>query len=546
VGRGQRVQRRIGLPQRTVQPRGAAEEVRPRGAVGAAPGGSDVVGGQIRAAPRTLEQLHQQRLGCRMARNLPERVADERLGLGLVAERPGMELRDLDQRGGTRIAGGQERNGATQPPCPRRGVTAASGEIGELGGGVHVGSELECAGERGAGRGGVAASLEEERGPAPLDRGRVGVPAGALQRAPETGESLQRLVGPVGPGSDLGHLFQREGAERDVSLPERGVGGGLERREQHAAAPGLAVERGAGLVRDQRVGERGGGAEQQPLGQLGIRQLRARPLAQPQQSAAHLLGRRLAELVRSEQLDGLARVGAGAQLGQAVHRGGRGVGTVGQAAQGGLRLGQLSRLGEEIRVGEEHLGLASRTAALVQRGDHRGEERQRLCMGATGVERERELRQLVAGGGHQRVCLPAQGERRRPVVRTRGQLRRLPERCRRAVRRQERREALQEGRGLGPRATPELERDQPLQRARRLVVEVEGTAEGGLGGLAAAQALVQQRSQLGEERDCSLARSPLGLELQELGHRRPVAGVLEVGAQPGRPGVPGEILRTRR
>src|SRR5262249_44350336 len=153
------------------------------------------------------------------------------------------------------------------------------------------------AGECGAGRGGIRAQLEEERGPSSLHGRRIGLPARALERAAQAGEGFQSLIRPIRSGGDLGQLLAGKRGERDGPAPEGGIRGGLERRQQASAASRLSVKRRAGLVRRKRIGERARSAEQEPFSELGIRQLRTGPVAQLKEGAPDFLRGWLAELV---------------------------------------------------------------------------------------------------------------------------------------------------------------------------------------------------------------------------------------------------------
>ncbi len=189
-----------------------------------------------------------------MPGDLGERVADQRLGLGLVAQGSGVQLGDLDQRRGLRLGAGKERDATLQPQRARPGVAAASREVGQLGGGVDVGRELERPGERRRRRRRISADVEEQPGPAALHAGCVPGTSRTLESGAEAGQRLERIVGPVRPAGDVGDLLQHAGDEGEVSAAEHVLGDGLQRGEQRAGTTGLAVQRRPCLVRGQGVG----------------------------------------------------------------------------------------------------------------------------------------------------------------------------------------------------------------------------------------------------------------------------------------------------
>src|SRR5215831_7873950 len=71
--------------------------------------------------------------------------------------------------------------------------------------------------------------------------------------------------------------------------------------------------------------------------------------------------------------------------------------------------------------------------------------------------------------------------------------------CRSTLRGSERRHPGEEWGGVGPGAAAELDADQPLQRLAVVGIELDRAPQGCLGCFALAEALVEERAQLGEE-----------------------------------------------
>ncbi len=305
-----------------------------------------------------------------------------------------MQLGHLDQRRGLRLGRRKERDTTLQPERPRPGVTAPRREVGELGGGVDVGRELERAGERGRSPPWHPRARRGRAGPGDAPR-RLRPRHGRHSREWCGGGRAPRAHRRLGPPGWRRRPPPPATPEARATSPaaERGVGGGLERGEQRAAATGLAVQRRAGLVRRQRVGERGRGADQEPLGQLGIGQLGRGPARPASAGRGRPPPTGLAELVLGEQRrwPRAGRSGRAARRAAPPHA----VGASGRpASRRRVASAAPSSPASARRSAWASSTSTSRAGRLPwsRRGDDRGEERQRLGTRATGVERERERR----------------------------------------------------------------------------------------------------------------------------------------------------------